>query len=271
MLAKSGANTGMGLAALAELCHDALAEGVLAKHDGLPESWLAMFKAHPAAWAQLQKAVLAPTARLFPTTRELTMESTAFVSWYHDFSNNGLGEERGNVVVPVTDLPEWLFLLLEARLNVYTGEGYDAPVFVDSTGAYSFVFKHPYDIARRWKEVCDHLPEDEARACEIVHDMFVTLDTESPVDLFDALARELSMSEHEIALNLEDTIKSNLGAAAAVISETLEDGTLFDAGDLSMIEVDQQTANREANYFRAPALSLHFDWTRWGEDRLPRY
>lgn len=265
MLAKSGANTGMGPAALAELCHDALAEGVLAKHDGLPESWLAMFKAHPTAWAQLQKAVLAPTARHgFRTTRELTMESTAFVSWYHDFSNNGLLEERGNVVAPVTALPKWLFLLLKARLNVYTWD--DAHEFVDSTGTYSFVFKHPFDIARRWKEVCDDLPEDGAH--KIVHDMFVALDTESPVDLYGALAHELSMSEHEIASNLEDTIKSNLGAAAIAINETLEDGA-FGAEDVSIIEVDQQTANREANYFRAPALSLHFDWTRWGEDRFP--
>ena len=65
---------------LAELCHDALADGVLAKHDGLPESWLAMFKAHPAAWAQLQTAVLAPDKRYLSGGRELTEESTVFIS-----------------------------------------------------------------------------------------------------------------------------------------------------------------------------------------------
>ncbi len=45
---------------LMELCHDALAEGVLAAHDGkLPASWIDMFKANPAAWQQLTDAVTA--------------------------------------------------------------------------------------------------------------------------------------------------------------------------------------------------------------------
>ena len=42
---------------LAELCHDALAEGVIQKHDGLPASWLERFQEDDRVMAQLTTLV----------------------------------------------------------------------------------------------------------------------------------------------------------------------------------------------------------------------
>ena len=133
---------------LKELCHDTLAEGVLVKHDGLPESWLAMFKAHPAAWAQLQEAVLAPNEHFDLYGRELTEESTAFVSW----RSGHVLYDNGQFMAPAVALPKFLVLLLQARLKMWPPDRthrHDR----DGTGGYSFSFRHPGEVAEVWKEI----------------------------------------------------------------------------------------------------------------------
>ena len=74
---------------LAELCHDALAEGVIAKHGGLPASWLERFQEDEAVMAQLRDLVLDSTKReavLHPDSRvaivvQYPNHSSAFGWW----------------------------------------------------------------------------------------------------------------------------------------------------------------------------------------------
>lgn len=266
-------------AALVELCHDALAEGVLAKHDGLPESWLAMFKAHPAAWAQLQEAVLAPNEHFRFYGRELTEESTAFVSWRT--GPRGIDDyflyDNGQFLAPAAALPKFLFLLLQARLRMPPGGSHSRSR--DGTGGYSFVFRHPEEVAEVWKEIGEHLPDEghsphaDSSDCGVADkamlDIFLALSYEdSEEDLVDVLAAKLSLDPGEVAVHIETTIRSNRDAVADVITEALHDPELLWSA-VCNIEMDIEKDNREANYFRAPALSLHFDFARW-RDARPR-
>ena len=261
---------------LKELCHDALAEGVLMKHDGLPESWLAMFKEHPAAWKQLQEAVLAPDGRYAYDGRGFTEESTVFVYWCtrpYNHEHRYHREIYSQFVAPATGLPKWLFILLAAYLELWgfypEEDGSTHPV--DAMGSYEFVFKHPEDVAEVWKGICERLPEDkdDCKAIKLLHNMFVALDAEAGVGLYVELESKLSVDVVEIALDLEGTIRSNRDAVADVITEALYNPTLLNANAVSKIEKAHEKANRVANYFRAPALSLHFDYERWNRARPP--
>jgi len=257
-------------AALVELCHDTLAEGVLVKHDGLPESWLAMFKAHPAVWAQLQKEVLAPEKRLVPYGRELTEESTVLISYRctpWDTEDHYYREEHHQFVTPASALPKWLFVLMKLSLEI-------APVElrVDGTGGNGFVFRRPADVAEEWKEIYtvisnddvfwDDLDEQRLRY-EALHDMFVALNEGTGGDLYMAMEEKLSMDVAEIALDLERTIKSNRDAFAHVITNALHHPILLEPDWAATLNQQHRVANRKANYFRAPALSLHIDYSRW--------
>ena len=260
-------------AALVELCHDTLAEGVLMKHNGLPESWLAMFKEHPAAWKQLQEAVLAPDWRYSMYGRGFTEESTVFVYWcarLPDWEHRYYREMHSQFVAPATGLPKWLFILLKTHLELWPFHPDDSDSYpVDAMGSYDFVFGHPEEVAEVWKGICERLPEDEddCEAIKLLHDMFVALDAEARDGLYVELESKLSMSMAEIALNLEGTIKSNRDAVADVITEALHSPALLNRIVMQRIEKAHEEANRVANYFRAPALSLHFDYERWNRAR----
>lgn len=258
-------------AALVDLCHDTLAEGVLVKHDGLPESWLRMFKAHPAAWTQLQEAVLAPDKRYLLNGRELTEESTVHMSWRdrpYDNEDAYYVETHAQFVAPAAGLPKWLFVLLQARLKLITSDG------VDGTGGHYFLFKHPEDVAEVWKELCIYLPTDngylsyanspDGRAVDkAMLDLFLALEEASRTGLHDQLAKALRVDVVEVATNLESTIKSTRNIVADIITEALYDPKLLDVEWANTLDGTHREANRAANYFRAPALSLHFDYTRW--------
>jgi len=257
-------------AALVELCHDALAEGVLVKHDGLPESWLAMFKAHPAAWAQLQKEVLAPEKRLVPYGRELTEESTVLISYRRtpwDTEDQCYRDEHYQFVTPASALPKWLFVLMKLSLEI-------APVDlrVDGTGGNAFVFRRPADVAEVWKEIRtlifndDVFPDDldeQRLRYEALHDMFISLNDETGGDLYMALEEKLFMDVVEIALDLERTIKSNRDAFADVITDALHHPILLESDWADTLNQEHRVVDRKATYIRAPALSLHFDYARW--------
>ena len=271
--------------ALAELCHDALAEGVLARHDGLPESWIAMFKAHPAAWAQLQQAVLAPNEHFICDGRELTEESTVFVSWCTGPANflardghDHFLYDNDQFVAPAAALPKSLFFLLQARLKMWPPDGSQSHAR-DGTGGYSFVFRHPEDVVEVWKEICerlpneDHSPDADSSDCGVADkamlDIFLAVSYESDEgDLVDVLAEKLSLDPVVVAVHIETTIRSNRNAAADVITEALHNPSLLWSA-VCEVEIDHANNNRAASYFRAPALSLHFDFTHWN-DRRPR-
>ena len=255
--------------ALVELCHDTLAEGVLMKHDGLPESWLAMFKEHPAAWKQLQEAVLAPDGRYAIDGRGFTEESTVFVYWCTRPYNHELRYHReicSHFVAPAAGLPKWLFILLDTWLALWPFHPYEGYYYpLDAMGSYGFVFKHPEDVADVWKGICERLPEneDDCKAIKLLHDMFVALHAEAGGGLYVELESKLSMGMAEIALDLEGAIKSNRDAVADVITEALHSPALLNRIVMQRIEEAHKEANQVANYFRAPALSLHFDYERW--------
>ena len=263
---------------LKELCHDTLAEGVLVKHDGLPASWLAMFKAHPAAWAQLQEAVLAPNEHFYLYGRELTEESTAFVSWH---SGPGPGVyDNGQFLAPAAALPKFLFLLLQARLKIlHWLPKRELRHDRDGTGGYSFAFRRPGEVVKVWKEICYYLPDEDHSphadssdwlgdaADKAMLDIFLALSYEdSKEDLVDVLAAKLSLDPVEVAAHIETTIRSNRDVVEDVITEALYDPDLL-RRVVREIDMDLEKDNREANYFRAPALSLHFDFSCWRDVR----
>lgn len=263
-----------GPAALVELCHDTLAEGVLEKHDGLPESWLKLFRQHPAAWAQLQEAVLAPVKRYISNGRELTKESTLLVSWRlrpYDQENAYWLDRHSQFVAPAAGLPKWFFILLQARLKLITSDG------VDGTGGHYFEFKHPEEVANVWKEICEYLPTDntlgyadspDGRAVDkALLDLFLALASDSRECMVNTLATKLSLDPIEVAVHIETTIWSNRKAAADIITEALHDPKLLEVEWASTLNWTHRKANQAANYFRAPALSLHFDYVRWWEER----
>lgn len=97
-------------APLTELCHDALATGVLELHGGLPRTWLKMFKKHRAAWKQLQKAVCESMGR---QEQWLTEESTVMILYYDRYPEHFPQQYRA-FSVPAKALPRWLYELLAA-------------------------------------------------------------------------------------------------------------------------------------------------------------
>jgi hypothetical protein len=97
-------------APLTELCHDALATGVLELHGGLPPTWLKMFKKHRVAWRQLQKAVRESMGR---QEEWLTEESTVMILYY-DRDPEHFPQQYRAFPVPAKALPRWLYELLAA-------------------------------------------------------------------------------------------------------------------------------------------------------------
>ena len=92
--------------ALAELCHDALAEGVIANHGGLPPSWLERFREDEAVMAQLRTLVLEST------TREDVLRKDSLVTIIVQYPNHSMA--LGWWQMPAGQLGGWQFALLEA-------------------------------------------------------------------------------------------------------------------------------------------------------------
>ena len=79
----------------------------------------------------------------------------------------------------------------------------------------------------------------------------------------DSVAAKLSLNPNEVAVHIETTIRSNRDAVADVIAEALYHPDLLDVNWANTLDAKNREANQAANYFRAPALSLHFDYTHW--------
>tara|TARA_B100001094_G_scaffold32388_1_gene26853 strand:+ start:1149 stop:1970 length:822 start_codon:yes stop_codon:yes gene_type:complete len=91
---------------LAELCHDALAEGVIQKHDGLPASWLERFQEDDRIMAQLQTLVMESD------TREDVLKKNSLVTMV--VMNSGLLSCLRMWQVEAGHLGHWQYALLEA-------------------------------------------------------------------------------------------------------------------------------------------------------------
>ncbi|MBG10229.1 MAG: hypothetical protein CMD92_03590 [Gammaproteobacteria bacterium] len=101
---------------LAELCHDALAKGVIAQHDGLPESWIKLFGNNGNVMKQLRELVVRPgdnarEARLCKSSLIGIKAAVPMPDSRTKYRDQYFWEHWQ---VPAERLPKWLFKLLEA-------------------------------------------------------------------------------------------------------------------------------------------------------------
>jgi hypothetical protein len=166
------------------LCHDALAEGVLAGHDGkLPASWVAMFKAHPAAWEQLTEAVVAaPYAR----EEDRPFGFDAIVQLTLAYSDSGNGVHKSDApeiltsVVRADALPLWFYHLLEAWLRVTRvcpgGGGCQSGWHdISPSGGIELAFNSPKDVSRLYETICEIADTNGEPYDTICHNLTVQL------------------------------------------------------------------------------------------------
>ena len=169
---------------LMALCHDALAEGVLAGHDGkLPASWVAMFKAHPAAWEQLTEAVVAaPYAR--EEDQPFGFDAIVQLTLAYNDHNNAVHESDApeilTSVVRAGALPLWFYHLLEAWLrvtrlcptekNCHSGWHDMSP-----SGGIELSFNSPKDVSRLYETICDIADHSGEPVGTICHNLTVQL------------------------------------------------------------------------------------------------
>ena len=168
---------------LMELCHDALAEGVLTKHDGeLPQSWIDMFKANPAAWAQLTQAVVeAPVED--EKDRDFLDESHMHIVVAHKSPNEHIGSTITTACIKRTSLPRWFEHLLTAwcaacRLNPPEYEFRRK----NCLGGFKLEFNGPYDVSSLYWEVVE-LAANLGDVVEICHWLTAALIHEFSIDL----------------------------------------------------------------------------------------
>tara|TARA_Y100000389_G_scaffold53988_3_gene49810 strand:+ start:3166 stop:4002 length:837 start_codon:yes stop_codon:yes gene_type:complete len=152
-----------------ELCHDALAEGVLEQHGGLPPSWLALFKAHPEAWQQLTDAVVASEGGKGPLGPHSTISITVIYEapWTGSLDppfgrlRSGdfpFGRLRSGdfytMLVPLTALPRWFAILLNAYIESAMATP-GANLQVDGNGGYHIKLGEMSSAATMWADLND--------------------------------------------------------------------------------------------------------------------
>lgn len=91
---------------LAELCHDALVEGVIEKHEGLPASWLERFKEDDRVMAQLQTLVMESDTREDLLTKDSLVTIVVM--------NSGRLSHLHMWQTPAGNLGAWQYGLLDA-------------------------------------------------------------------------------------------------------------------------------------------------------------
>jgi len=146
-------------APLTELCHDALATGVLELHDGLPPTWIKMFKKHPAAWKQLEVEVCKSMGR---QEKWLTKASNVVILYYDSEAESFPCKYRA-FSLPATALPHWLYELLFAYFKALYFEpfyrGHHLDMLKCGMGGYEVDFTHcgkAWSIYNRIETICDH-------------------------------------------------------------------------------------------------------------------
>ena len=130
-----------------------------------------------------------------------------------------------------------------------------------------FKFRHPEDVAEVWKELCIWLPGNDecdrpdGRAVDkAMRDIFNALEESLRSGVYSELERKLSIDMLEICDNFESVVKAHRDTVADVITEALHTDYLLDVNWADALNHSLRDANRAANFFRAPAVSLHFDY-----------
>ena len=140
---------------MTELCHDALARGVLEQHEGLPPSWLALFQEHPEAWRQLTQAALScrPPQLPFSPDRMLSITFITAVVGPGSFRGEAHVVTYDTVLAPARVLPKWFFILLDAWLEATRTVGGEQEPDVAGNGAYHLPFDEAYAVVNMWDVV----------------------------------------------------------------------------------------------------------------------
>ena len=169
---------------LMELCHDALAQGVLARHGGkLPQSWIDLFKASPAVWEQLTAAPYASEK-----DRPFGPESIVHVvvSYLDEDFGGDFEHQRPEFVmraVRADDLPRWFYYLLEGwmRITAINKEASDWRT-VGASGGIDLRFNTPTGVELLYNVICD-TAENEGGECDMIcHDVTLHLFNEFCMD-----------------------------------------------------------------------------------------
>lgn len=245
---------------MAELCHDALAKGVLALHNGLPPSWLDLLKAHPAAWDQITQEVLAT-----PFKAELTYESGIAITGVEDVGGDMVSEfEITSTIVPASALPKWFFILIKADLELDQRLSHHER---DGNGGYMLNVYDKEHIASYWHTVCDRFGANPIADAAMLA-LFDAFQLDVRVELADELAELAAGASLGSAMALEDDLeilKHWDRRAHDIIYEHVCDGASeMRAGWLKEVVELHKDDNFKASYVKAPHVSLQLDWSNDG-------
>ena len=217
---------------LTELCHDALAKGVLEKHMGLPPSWLALFKAHPDAWRQLTDAVVATTKG--PLGPHSTIMFTIVYEIPGTGNSNGLDRETDfhTILAPLTALPHWFTILLNAYIeSVQATPG--ASLEVDGNFGYQIKIGEINNMVNLWEAINDIYRVDRI------------LNT-TRLELFDAFA-----------LNVREELEAEIADQAAAGTPITDDDDIgilemFDASAFEILRdhIDENASGMDDDWFQ---------------------
>lgn len=268
---------------LMALCHDALAEGVLAKHDGqLPESWIEMFKAHPAAWEQLTDAVTAAPwkreeDRPFGPDATVHISMTYFAAAAMDEADRLASDDD---VVRADELPTWFFHLLHAWLRanrlcpVSDGSPSSCHVHVGASGGIELAFSCPRDVSQLYRLIRDLADTKGGEFETICHELTVQLYEDMWLDPTYELWNDIHHNNRRLekagqrpldtsAMSTSDLLKhfSAVGrdrARISIESWIIQTGDLWEEGMRRTLKCRSLGPETLQQHVPCPAFALHF-------------
>lgn len=244
-----------------ELCHDALARGVLEQHGGLPPSWIELFKAHPAAWQQLTDQVLdskrdkgpfEPSSIISIVFVQPAFEPGCIRGEWHE-------SEFFTVLAPGTVLPRWFAILLHAYVeSVLATPGQSLPV--DGNGGHRIRIGCAGHVASMWDVLCD-----DCRVDRILKTTRLELFDAFQLDVRRELEEEIAFEAAEGNPLTDDDDMEILEMFEGRAAEVLRDHINDNACEMNLDWFDKVKREHEGSYeryaLRAPHVSLLLDWS----------
>ena len=257
---------------LANLCHRALAKGVLELHNGLPDDWLKMFRKHPAAWKQLNEAVLKPMGR---QEDWLTKESTVMLVCSELIRGTGVPEA---VLVPASALPEWLFQLLAHYFKAWF---FSDELFFRTIrrpdkcglGGFRLDLEHVRDLLTLAWDVQAMCRAHKGALSELHDDYMEQMIKLFEIDVWAECAElmekdRVAHANHEIFDGCDemDIVREYPHRITSAINKKLEERAREDI-DCAMFETlhaAQREDNKNATHFKAPYATLYCNVDTFG-------
>lgn len=257
-------------APLTELCHDALARGTLALHDGLPPTWLKMFQSHPKAWEQLQDAVVKSMGR---KEEWLTEDSTVMI-FYEDRNCTSLPNRCRTFLVPATELPRWLYVLLQGFFQALYFKHPDSHGVYpnkDGMGAYEVNMQVDRAAEKYFLKICSICDHAKGALSELYNSVVLRLVREFEIRLSGLFSDRLYWwdphgERHEYEQYKGMCTEELMGEFPEVVREALctkiSDAEIWDLDVKWADELweSQLAANADASLNRAPFATLYFSF-----------